>query len=103
MPSRSAVLLAVLFAACGAKSPPAAAPDPVVRIPAVPEGSPHHDLFEGVGLKNACTRDADCFVAGCSSEICSAEKEAVSPCIVQSDQPRDARCGCVNSVCIWYR
>jgi eight-cysteine-cluster-containing protein len=94
-------LVLLLIAACAA--PQAKAPEPTVRIPAVPADSPHHDLFEGADLKNACSGDADCHIGGCSSEICSAEKEVTSACIVQADQPRGARCGCVSSTCIWYR
>ena len=100
---RSFLSLLLLASGCAGQSPKTSGPEPSMRVPAVPADSPHHDLFEGVGLKNACTQDSDCHVGGCSAEICSAEEGAVSPCIVQSDQPRGASCGCVSSSCIWYR
>jgi eight-cysteine-cluster-containing protein len=58
--------------------------------------------FEGPTFKNACGGDADCKTGGCSNEICTAEEGVMSACVVQSDQPRGASCGCVSGECVWY-
>src|SRR5690606_31506434 len=46
---------------------------PCEARPSVPEDDPLHDRFEGTGLQNACDTDADCFVGGCSGEVCAAQ------------------------------
>ncbi len=94
------LLALLLTAACTSAPPPRADP---ARTPAVPADSPHHDLFEGTSFKNACTQDQDCHAGGCSHEVCSAEAQVMTPCMVHEDQPRDATCGCVAGQCIWYR
>ena len=60
--------------------------------------------MEGDGFPNACNADADCFAAGCSSEVCSAEHGVVTTCEAFRIEgwPEDAACGCVASQCRWY-
>jgi eight-cysteine-cluster-containing protein len=87
----------------------ASSPDPSpaatagARTPAVPRDSAHYDLFEGTSYKNDCAKDGDCFVGGCSHEVCSAQAGVKTSCIAHADSPHDATCGCVSNQCIWYR
>jgi eight-cysteine-cluster-containing protein len=75
------------------------------RTPAVPADNPLHDRVEGVSLQNGCTGDAQCFVGGCSGEMCTAEEGATSTCEAPAGgwPIQGAQCGCVQGQCIWYR
>jgi eight-cysteine-cluster-containing protein len=79
-----------------------AAPGDGERVAAVPATSPNFDHFEGVAFRNTCSEDRECHVAGCSSEVCSADPEVTTTCEVYPDQPKAASCGCVRGQCIWY-
>ena len=75
------------------------------RTPAVAASDPLHARVEGTSFQNACQSDGQCFVGGCSSEICSAEEGVSGTC----DMPaagfpsKGASCGCVAGQCVWYR
>lgn len=98
-------LLALLCAvACSSASKPPAAsqpstPDPGARKPLLAKDNAK---FEGPTFKNACGKDSDCFVGGCSGELCTAEEGVNSVCVVYPDQPRGASCGCLSGECMWY-
>jgi eight-cysteine-cluster-containing protein len=83
-----------------AETTPASSGD---RTPAVPKDSPHYDLFEGTSHPNQCEKDSDCFIGGCSREVCSADAKVKTPCIAHADKPTGASCGCVKNECLWYR
>lgn len=71
-----------------------------VAQPTVPREDPLYDRFEGTGLDNACVRHEDCFVGGCSGEICAAEIGA-STCEGLPYGPTGG-CGCVAGQCVWH-
>lgn len=75
---------------------------PLRRVPAVPAASANYNHFEGVAFANSCEVDKDCHVAGCSSEVCSADAEVTTVCTEYPDKPKTATCGCVRNLCIWY-
>jgi len=101
----------------GAAAPapaPAPAPTPALpgsgatageRTPAVPSSHAQHQRVEGTSFQNGCSRDDQCAVGGCSSEVCSAEQGVSSTCEAQADgwPTQGASCGCVQGQCIWYR
>lgn len=66
-----------------------------------------HDQFahvEGTSYDNQCETDADCHVGGCSSEVCSADPEVVTACVMPAEGWASAggSCGCVEGSCRWY-
>lgn len=102
-----AVIFVVVAGALACTKPPPATqaqPQPATgaRTPVFAKGDPKAERFEGATFKNACASDADCKMAGCSSEVCSADGEITTTCDVLPDQPRDASCGCVSHECVWY-
>jgi hypothetical protein len=68
--------------------------------PSVPRDDRYYDRFEGVALANTCARHEDCFVGGCSTEICAAELGG-STCEGLPYGPTGA-CGCVEGQCVWH-
>ena len=50
-----------------------------------------------------CDNNGDCFVGGCSGEVCSSEKNVISTCEFSDSFPsvRDWQCGCVSGICGW--
>jgi eight-cysteine-cluster-containing protein len=116
------LLLALLLSGCAGHDPsttpsttpavevatPATDPAPAtleeVRTPAVAADHALYARVEGSSLQNACTGDAGCYKAGCSSEVCSAQQSVTTTCEVQDwPQGKDALCGCVSGQCVWYR
>ncbi len=75
------------------------------RTLAVAASDPLHARVEGTTFQNGCQADGQCFVGGCSSEICTAEEGVSGTC----DMPaagfpsKGASCGCVAGQCVWYR
>jgi hypothetical protein len=75
------------------------------RTLAVAASDPLYARVEGTSFQNGCQSDGQCFVGGCSSEICSAEQGVSGTC----DMPaagfpsKGASCGCVSGQCVWYR
>jgi hypothetical protein len=75
------------------------------RTLAVAASDPLYGRVEGTSFQNGCQSDGQCFVGGCSSEICSAEQGVSGTC----DMPaagfpsKGATCGCVSGQCVWYR
>jgi eight-cysteine-cluster-containing protein len=57
----------------------------------------------GTILTSRCDSDSECFVGGCSSEICSTDPNAVSACIFKPEFEcyRLTTCGCVENRCQW--
>ena len=55
------------------------------------------------GPVGECQTDSDCFVGGCSSEVCSAQEGVVSTCIYKPEYDcyRQTTCGCVSGNCSW--
>ena len=53
--------------------------------------------------RGTCANDRDCFVGGCSGEVCSSEPDVISTCEYSEDFPSTEKfeCGCVNMVCGW--
>jgi len=67
--------------------------------------SPDHPLYarvEGTAMDNDCRADSDCFVGGCSAEICTAERDLSSTCEARDWPTEGGRCGCVEGACSWY-
>ncbi len=99
-------------AADGAVTPPGGPPpsdpppgDPPAgdRKAAVPADHPLYGRLEGTAFPNDCKSDAECFVEGCSSETCSAEKGLMSTCeALTISFPAGTACGCVQGQCIWW-
>jgi eight-cysteine-cluster-containing protein len=79
---------------------PAATP---ARRPAVDRASPVWRRVEGDSLKNDCTSDAQCFVGGCSGEVCSAEEGVNTTCEMPADgwPTKGAACACHGGQCLW--
>lgn len=73
---------------------PAATPEPAVYLDQ--EGNTKY-------AEGNCTTDSDCFVGGCSSELCSSNQQAISSCIYSPDFPDQEvyRCGCWEEQCAW--
>jgi hypothetical protein len=90
---------------------PAPAPEPTPpagggeRTAAVASSHAQYQRVEGTSFQNACSRDDQCAVGGCSSEVCSAEQGVSSTCEAPADgwPTTGASCGCVQGQCIWYR
>jgi len=73
------------------------------RTPMIATDHALYGRMEADGVNNTCAADGDCFVGGCSSEICSADKEMNSTCeVLDAQKPASAACGCVSGACIWY-
>lgn len=55
--------------------------------------------------QGACVKDSDCFVGGCSGEVCGSEPDIVTTCEFSESFPnvKDFQCGCVRGVCGWSR
>jgi eight-cysteine-cluster-containing protein len=75
------------------------------RTPAVAASDPLYSRVEGTTFQNACQADNQCFVGGCSSEICTAEEGVSGTCEMPATgfPSKGATCGCVAGQCIWYR
>jgi hypothetical protein len=89
---------------------PAPEPDPGgggadPRSEAVPSSHPQYERVEGTSFQNGCSGDGQCFVGGCSSEVCSAEEGVSSTCEAPAAgwPTTGATCGCVRGQCIWYK
>ena len=75
---------------------------------AVPDG---YDIsYEGcsdsdVVIGDECVQDSDCFVGGCSGQLCSAQPDAISTCewlpAYACYQGSATSCGCNNGFCGW--
>lgn len=52
-----------------------------------------------------CKVDSDCFVGGCSSELCTNVQGAISICIYSPDFPDKSvyECGCWEQKCAWIK
>ncbi len=101
----------------GSAAPPAPSPDPEpappaggggsteARTPAVASSHAMYQRVEGTSFQNGCSRDDQCAVGGCSSEVCSAEQGVSSTCEAPAAgwPTTGASCGCVQGQCIWYR
>lgn len=50
-----------------------------------------------------CLQDSDCFVGGCSGEVCGSEPDIVTTCEFSENFPsvKDFQCECVSGVCGW--
>lgn len=86
------------------RSPPLP-PDPTAgRAAVVGKNHPLYARVEAPEVVNACAADRDCYVGGCSGEVCSAEQEIMSDCSVveRPGWPDDAACGCVAGQCAWW-
>jgi len=68
----------------------------------VPKKHPDFERVEGVGLKNQCSSDTECFVGGCEAEICTAVEGLRSTCKGRPWPSADGMCGCVVGQCQWY-
>jgi eight-cysteine-cluster-containing protein len=75
------------------------------RVAMVAEDHPQYAHVEGMSYENACETDADCHTGGCSSEVCSADPEVVTTCIMPAEGWASAggSCGCIEGQCTWYR
>jgi eight-cysteine-cluster-containing protein len=95
-------------------SPPPGEPPPTpppppgpsgARKPAVDKANPHYARVEGESFKNECTADNQCFVGGCSSEVCSAEEGVSTTCEMPAEgwPIQGATCGCLAGACQWFK
>lgn len=50
-----------------------------------------------------CSTDSDCYVAGCSSEMCADTLDLITTCEVKPDAPDPSMysCGCYEGNCAW--
>jgi eight-cysteine-cluster-containing protein len=83
-------------------APPAPPPPAGERVPMVPTDHPLYDRVEGVDFPNDCESDDDCFVGGCSGEVCSAEEGVQTTCEARDWPTEGGSCGCVQGTCVWY-
>lgn len=53
--------------------------------------------------RGMCAKDSDCFVGGCSGEVCSSESDVITTCEYSENFPNKVSysCGCVSQVCGW--
>jgi hypothetical protein len=72
---------------------------PSIATPAVPADHPLH--AEALPV-DACFDDAACVVEGGAGELCRSRTDP-GGATSQTARPRDARCGCVGGLCVWYR
>ncbi len=51
-----------------------------------------------------CQSDTECFIIGCSLEMCSSDKNLMTTCEIGGNFPDKAKyaCGCVKDKCGWY-
>ena len=78
----------------------------VIIVASIPLGEVVEDDFCGFSTHGECSTDVDCFVSGCSGEVCQSiyEDEVVTPCIWKECYDAEAygvSCGCVNGTCQW--
>lgn len=66
---------------------------------------PQYARVEGTSFQNGCSGDAQCYVGGCSNEVCSAEQGVSSTCEAPVDgwPSAGSTCGCVKGQCVWYK
>jgi len=52
-----------------------------------------------------CIFDSECFVGGCSGQICSNDEGVITTCEIRDDFPDKNiySCGCINKKCAWYK
>jgi eight-cysteine-cluster-containing protein len=103
----SIVVIGLLVGAgCGAASSAVAPVEPIhdERTCAVAFGEKTFKLVEAPELNNQCSSDAECFVGGCASYICSAQQGVQTDCDdAPALAPFNSSCGCVNGLCSWWR
>lgn len=96
--------------------PDVSVPDlPLISVPSavptnglLPGGSESgFDLTSGASRfsQGKCTVDADCFVGGCSAEVCGSKPDAITTCEFSSNFPNTTthQCGCLQKVCAWSK
>lgn len=72
------------------------------RRPAIGPQDALYDRVEGTAFENRCATDDECFVGGCSGEVCSAEATVATTCEALKWPPATAACGCVDGACVWF-
>jgi hypothetical protein len=111
--SRAVLLGALLWAACGRTGMESVTSSSSVyehpRQPSLAAGSDHFTYYEGAPGQNACARDQDCVISGCSDSTCAAEVIAIADeefCenLLRTSvvEPPFSRCGCLAGECRWY-
>ena len=70
------------------------------------EGCPEEGDQESRGEAGECESDDDCFVGGCSGQVCSSDEEVMTTCEWREEygcyQDREVtRCGCFEGKCGW--
>ena len=100
-PSIPALLALLVLAGCGGARD-AVEPALEARRAAIGPQDPLYDRVEGTAVENRCATDDQCFVGGCSGEVCSAEATVTTTCELVKWPPAAASCGCVEGSCIWY-
>ncbi|MBN1336206.1 MAG: eight-cysteine-cluster domain-containing protein [Deltaproteobacteria bacterium] len=103
-----AILSCLLVLGCNhpAAPEPAAQPAPVAVEAVTPAllYAQCRDRLEGPEEPGECTTDADCAVAGCSSEVCTTAVRApdvITTCEVLPCFGALQACGCREGVCSW--
>lgn len=83
---------------------PASYEDPYVPPSQVkqPYKDENNQLKYATGL---CKTNADCFMGGCSSQICSNEPGLITTCIYREDYPdlNVYSCECFQNSCAWVK
>jgi hypothetical protein len=111
--SGTLLLCALLWASCGRIGlDDAAGAGAVYEHPRQPSLSPGDDdfaYFEGLAGQNACARDQDCVISGCSNSTCAAEVVAIADeefcenlLRTSVKEPPFSQCGCLAGECRWY-
>jgi hypothetical protein len=111
--SGTLLLCALLWASCGRtvlESATSAAPSyEHPRQPSLASGSDHFAYYEGIAASNACARDQDCVISGCSDSACAAEAieiadEEFCENLLRTSvkEPPFSQCGCLAGECRWY-
>lgn len=107
------LLCALAWAACGRVGLDSAPVGTVAydhpRQPSLAAGSDNFAYYEGIAASNACARDQDCVISGCSNAACAAEVVAIADeefCenLLRTSvvEPPFSRCGCLAGDCRWY-
>ncbi len=78
----------------------------VIIVASIPLGEVVDEDFCGISTYGECVTGADCFVSGCSGEVCQSvyEDAVVTPCIWRDcydNEDYGLSCRCVNGSCEW--
>lgn len=61
------------------------------------------NVTKNVSLQPECSSDSDCFIGGCSGQLCTAKEGVMSTCEYRAEYGcvKLTSCGCVDRQCGW--